>query len=304
MGGSRLIGRCLALVVAVVLALAAPAGADHDVTVPNWPTVLPPSQNAAGTVSLGFDLCRSGRASCTRKVVRRMTRRWQSLDRGCDHRAVFALTYLRTTEEFVRTIKADPGFVGDVPWINHEDVIFAELYFRAFDGWARGAAVPGAWRVAFEAAGSPDLTALGDLLLGMNAHIQRDLPYTLAHVGLVRPDGATRKADHDQVNAFLDRVVDPVQDELARRYDEIFAQSDLKPSPADELIALQVVRGWRELAWRNAERLVNARTAAERQLVRDSVEAYSEAAAEGIVATNTIPGYGATRDAHCRAAER
>jgi hypothetical protein len=29
-----------------------------------------------------------------------MYHRWEPLDQSCDHRAVFALTYLRTTEEF------------------------------------------------------------------------------------------------------------------------------------------------------------------------------------------------------------
>ena len=29
-----------------------------------------------------------------------------------------------------------------------------------------------------------ELTGLGDMLLGMSAHINRDLPFALAHVGL------------------------------------------------------------------------------------------------------------------------
>jgi hypothetical protein len=100
---------------------------------------------------------------------------------------------------------------------------------------------------------------MGDLLLGMNAHINRDRPYTLAHVGLVRSHGSCRKLDHDKVNQFLDRVIDPLQDELAQRYDPVFTVVDVEPSPADEVGALQI-RLLRENAWRNAEHLVSTRS--------------------------------------------
>ncbi len=189
-----------------------------------------------------------------------MYARWRPLDESCDHRAVFALTYLRTTEEFARTVQSDPGFFSDVPWINHEDAVFAELYFRAYDNWVIGnrGEVPAAWRVAFENASNPNLTGIGDLLLGMNAHIYRDLPYTLAAVGLVKPDGSSRKRDHDLVNAFLENVADPLQVELAQRYDPMFELTDMEPSPVDEEVVLQLVKLMRENAWRNAELLVSA----------------------------------------------
>ena len=174
---------------------------------------------------LDIDVCPGGEASCPGAVIDEMYERWEPLDASCDHDAVFGLTYLRTTEEFQRTIQNDPAFFEDKPWVNHEDAVFAELYFQAYDNWHNGNrdAVPAAWRVAFEASESPNMMATGDLLLGLNAHINRDLPYTLAAVGLVKPDGSSRKRDHDHVNAFLEGVADPLQVELARRYDFIFA---------------------------------------------------------------------------------
>jgi hypothetical protein len=215
---------------------------------------------------------------------------------------VFALTYLRTTEEFFRTETNDPGYFSDVPWINHEDAVFAEFYFRAYDDYVAGQDVPAAWRIAFDTAKSRNETAIGDLLLGMNAHINRDLPFTLAAVGLVKPDGSSRKSDHDKVNAFLDRVIDPLQRELAERYDPLFRTTDAEPSPLDETGALALVRGFRENAWRNAERLVNARTDAQRRHVAASIEAEAALGARLIRATNTLPGYGPRRDAYCAAA--
>jgi hypothetical protein len=278
---------------------AGPARAEN-VALPNWPGQLPPSPGTpAATVPLDFDTCPQGQISCPRRVIDEMTRRWRPLDASCDHRAVFALTYLRTTEEYLRTVEGDPAFFADPAWVNHEDAVFAELYFRAFDAWERGGQVPEAWRIAFEAASSPDLTATGDLLLGMNAHINRDLPYTLAHVGIVDGSGGSRKGDHDAVNHFLDRVIDPLQDELNARYDPLFSFTDAEPSPADEVSALQMIRGFRENAWRNAERLVRAQSEAERAFVSSTIELEAAASARAIQAANTLPGYGPSRDAYC-----
>ena len=302
---ARRIRATLASLLAVALTgtvLVAPARAENVEGIPNWPELLPPLPGVpAGTVPLDFDVCAKGRPRCPRRVVAEMYERWRPLDRSCDHRAVFALTYLRTTEEFVRTVTADPDFFTGWRWVNHEDAVFGELYFRAYDRWAKGRPVPAAWRIAFEAARSPNLTAIGDLLLGMNAHINRDLPYTLAHVGLVNRKGESRKRDHDRVNGFLERVADPLQIELARRYDRLFTLTDAEPSPLDEITVLQAVRVFRENAWRNAERLVAARSEAARRRVSASIELEAAVGARLITLANTIPGYGAVRDAHCRA---
>ncbi len=275
----------------------------ENLTLPNWPQLLPANPyTPSGTVPLGWDVCKNGQPSCPQNVIREMTDRWQPLDASCNHEAVFALTYLRTTQEFARTIGDAPDTFSDIPWITHEDAVFAQLYFNAYDDYHAGRSVPLAWKIAFDADRNPNIEGMGDLLLGMNAHINRDLPYTLAHVGLVKADGSSRKLDHDKVNQFLDRVIDPLQNELAQRYDPIFAIVDAEPSPADEVGALQGIRLLRENAWRNAEDLVAARTPLERSVVSQNIESQAAVFALNIVAVSTIPGYGHYRDAYCAAA--
>jgi hypothetical protein len=279
---------------------AAPASADHgDLHLP-WAELLPPQHNTPVAVQpQPLKSCRRATLRCVRHVIRRMTVRWRPLDRRCDHRAVFALTYLRTTEAFYRTIKRNRRYFKDFNYIVLEDVLFAVYYFTAYDRYVRGRGfVPDAWRIAFDAAASGDYNAGQDVLLGMNAHIQRDLPYVLARLGLRGPDGTSRKPDHDKVNRILTRVLDPVQREMARRYDRFMSFSDAKPAPADELSALELLKSWREGAWRNAERLLNARSDAEKAFVRESIESNARTWAQRIAARGQ-PGYRAERDAWC-----
>jgi hypothetical protein len=51
---------------------------------------------------------------------------------GCQHDAVFALVYLLTTQEYRRAVE-DPHFFADNAYVNHEDALFADFYFRAHD---------------------------------------------------------------------------------------------------------------------------------------------------------------------------
>ncbi len=86
-------------------------------------------------------------------------------------------------------------------------------------GAARSGPVPRAWAIAFDAADRRKATGTGNLLLGMSAHVNRDLPFTLYSIGLVAPDGSSRKADHDRVNEILNAVITPLIDEVAQHYD-------------------------------------------------------------------------------------
>ena len=69
-------------------------------------------------------------------------------------------------------------------------------------------------------------------------------------------------------------------------------------SPIDDLGALQLVRGWREGVWRNAERLLNATSADERKQISDEIESNAAEWAQSIAQTPQ-PGYRAYRDSYC-----
>ena len=189
-----------------------------------------------------------------------------------------------------------------MPFINHQDAVFAEYYFDAYDDWHSGdiERVPPAWRIAFKAAEKKQVTGVGDLFLGMNAHINRDLPFVLYGISLVKPDGSTRKTDHDKVNVFLNRVMDHLIPEIAARFDPSVDDASL-PGPVEDFLTFQAIPMWREQAWRNAELLANASTPAQRDAVAASIESFAvlEAQTFKLVTSYTLLNSGASRDAYC-----
>jgi len=292
--------RLAAVTLVVAFALAPAAAYADDPPFLGW-TALLPGFTTRYEPSSEND-CTAGRTRCVDAAIREMQRRFDPLATSCDHDAIFALSYLRTTEEYRRTID-DPTFFSDTRFVNHEDAVFARYYFDAYDAWHQGrrADVPAAWATAFGAAADRAMPASGNLSLGINAHVQRDLPFVLAGIGLVKPDGSSRKPDHDRVNEFLNRVTVPLYAEIARRFDPSIRATD-PPGTVDDMALFQIIPAWREIAWRNAERLVNAPTPAARALVAASIEAYAASQAATI---RLGLGYGllrnsAARDAYCR----
>jgi hypothetical protein len=289
----------VSLLLAAVLLLPSGAARADDPPYVAW-TELLPGLTTEFLPSSEND-CTAGRRRCVDAVIREMRRRFDPLAASCDHDSIFALAYLRTTEEYRRTTD-DPTFFEDTAFVNHEAAVFADYYFRAFDAWHAGGpeAVAPAWAIAFQAAADHAVTASGNLSLGISAHIQRDLPFVLAGIGMVKPDGSSRKTDHDRVNEFLNRVTDDLYAEIARRFDPTIDDGDL-PGEADNTAAFQVIPAWRETAWRNAERLVTADTPEARAQVAESIEAYAASQAEAI---RQATAYGpldssAARDAYC-----
>ena len=287
------------IIAALFVALFADVAMADDPLFLNWSTALPASGGEYDPSSL--DDCKSGKIQCVDKVVREMTRRFDGLASTCDHDAIFALAYLRTTEEY-HEAATTPGFFSDHPFLNFEDAVFARYYFQAYDSWHAGnkAATPPAWQVALDAADKKAVNADTNALLGINAHIQRDLPFVLWEIGLVKPDGTSRKPDHDKVNEFLNRV--SFYPEANRRFDQSLPTDDGPAGGIHSIIAM------RENAWRNAERLAAAEgDPVALALVKQSIEQTAYTAALAIKANGSygpLSSNGASsaaRDAYCAA---
>ncbi|ONH26621.1 DUF5995 family protein [Pseudofrankia asymbiotica] len=275
-----------------------PARADMPVELTGVPAYRP-SLSAWYTPGQ-IDHCLGGNPDCVPVTVARMDAILSQLAATCDHRAPFTLAYLRTTQQYQQSA-ATPGFFQDPAFVNVEDVFFASYFFSAYDNWNANntSAVPRAWQVAFSAARDRSVSGLGDILLGMNAHINRDLPYVLAGLGLVSPDGTSRHDDHERVNILLDQVAESMLDEAAARLDPTI--NDLKsPHGITYKVFMQIIAGWREAAWINGRRLVGASAPGQRALVEASIDQTATAIA---IALRTVflhpPAQTSVRDSYC-----
>ena len=242
----------------------------EDPPLVNWPALLPAL--APPFTESTFDICPDGSPRCLDATLAEMGRRLAGHDAACSDNALFIRNYQLVTR-FYQDL-AGTGFFQDDAYVAREDAIFAQLYFDAEDAWRAGdhARVPEAWRIAFDAADRKEVQGAGNLLLGINAHVQRDQPYMIAGLGLVDEQGRSRKADHDKFNELLNAAYDDVYGQAVEWDDPDMAFYDPKETQGDNLLAFQTIAGWREGVWRNAERLVSARTDEERRLVAEAIE--------------------------------
>ena len=191
-----------------------------------------------------------------------------------DARRFFHATYLRTTRAVAEEIERG-GFV-DGPWLERWDIVFAELYLDALHTDLRGERIPQPWRIAFDTAATrPDLPPLRHVLLGMNAHINYDLPQAL--VAVISPAEfddpdvrARRAADHRHVDdVLLARVgAEDVELNAVSRVSLL----DRLLGPVNRAATRRLLAEARVKVWRNAVALDRAR--------RDSPGRYATVLAE------------------------
>lgn len=149
------------------------------------------------------------------------------------------------------------------------DIGFASLYLDAIEQWESGQVPPGPWAVAFRASNEspplPPLPPLRHVLLGMNAHINYDLPQSLiAAITDEEFDDAAvvvrRASDHAHIDDILLSRVDPEDVELTKverpgdrtRLDNLL-------SPFNKAGTKRFLKESRRKVWRNAKLLSAAR---------------------------------------------
>ncbi len=151
------------------------------------------------------------------ELIARMAALLEPLQASGDQRRYFHATYQRTTIAVAEAIGhggfADPG------WVERWDVAFADLYLGALEAALAGRRPSRPWEIAF---GAPaDLPALRHVLLGMNAHINYDLPQALVAVISDEEFGdealvGRREADHQAIDGVLASRVAAEGEQLAQ----------------------------------------------------------------------------------------
>lgn len=204
-------------------------------------------------------------------LLLRMDALLQPMRAAGDERQHFLATYMRTTLAVKGEIERG-GFVDGV-WTEWWDIAFADLYLDALEEWSATGSAPGPWRIAFQAANaSPRVPPLRHLLLGMNAHINYDLPQALIQVITDQEfdDPALvdrRSRDHERIDAILSSRVAAEDGELKKVEqpgDRTLLDHLLTPfNRAGSKRFLTEARG---KVWRNAQALSSARRQSLEQL--------------------------------------
>ena len=294
-------GRIGVAVALATLVVVASAGAQTQGTdLAPWPEALPPSDVPNEVQARPVEHCRRATIDCVEGLERRLERQFARYDARCDHLAVISYSYLQITRGLVRDMASSDSLVRHKRWMAYLITAFSNRYFEAFRDYAAGRPVPEAWRITFETAASSDAQAGQEVLLFSNVHVQHDLPLAYEEMGVETRSGRSRKPDHDAVNAINARVFDRIEKHIAAHYDPSFSLIDLPFVPLEEVTTLELVKLWREQAWRSAERLVAADSKAERAEVVRTMDDTSTRWAE-MISSGGIPGWRETRDAYCRA---
>jgi hypothetical protein len=188
-----------------------------------------------------------------------MKSRRDGLSHDEEHLRRFLDTYERTTLAVGKAV--DGGFFEDGGWVERWDVAFAQLYVDALDLHVGGGSPARPWRLAFGA--PPDLAPLRHVLLGINAHVNYDLPQALLAV-ISDADFtdsmlmASRRRDHERIDAVLAGRVAAEDAELASHGRSL---TDRVLQPLNRLASKRFLRESRAKVWQNTAELQAARLA-------------------------------------------
>ena len=150
--------------------------------------------------------CLTGAMSLHGPLIARMQEIDDRLVADNDERRHFHGAYLRSTKSAMAD--ADAGRFIDPAWAELWGIAFANLYLEAFTAWEEGNETPEPWQVAFAASKDHGIPPLRHVRLGINAHINYDLPQAL--LAVITDDEFAdpvvlerRAADHEHVDAIL-----------------------------------------------------------------------------------------------------
>lgn len=167
--------------------------------------------------------------------------------------ALFPAVYRATTAR-VRAGMRNGSF-ADGARMGRFVTMFANRYLAAFDARAATGTSPRSWQVAFEAAARPHTMILQHVLVGMNAHINYDLPLTViavANGGNI----ADIEQDFNAINDILAALLDPVQ-QVIDGFSPLLNILDHVGGRCDEQLVTFSIKTARAEAWHESTRLAD-----------------------------------------------
>jgi hypothetical protein len=227
-------------------------------------------------------------------VIARFEATFQPLIERNDEQRHFHGVYYRNTVAVKKELEQG-GFV-DPDWVEWWDVVFANLYLGALEQWSRGERPSGPWRVAFQAARDPAIPPLRHVLVGLNAHLNYDLPQ--AFLAVVTDDDFANPALIEKRQRDFKHIDDIV---VARVKEEEYELKKVEEpgdrtlldrilTPFNRMASKRFLKESRAKVWHNSEELSRARRRGPEAYARrlEQLEGLSKAKVEELLAPGQV----------------
>lgn len=162
------------------------------------------------------------------------------------------------------------GVFDDADRMERFDVIFANRYFDALELWdTQAEAVARSWRAAFETAEKRPPHTVLHLMLGINAHVNLDLPVSAADV--CPDDIMALKDDFFRINDIFIAVIDTAPDALGDHLPAVKVGDHVAGRSDEDILGFSIRRA-RSQAWEKAVLLAAASSADQRSALIQTLD--------------------------------
>ncbi len=203
------------------------------------------------------------------QAVQTLSRLGRELGHNAPKFALFVQAYQISLAS--ATVHLDSGRFTHPGAMRQYFTAFANRYRLALSRWLAGAPVAAPWRIAFEVASDGQAAHWRDLLLGINAHINHDLPLAARDAGLDLGSAGVYR-DHMRINDALFEATPEIRHAMVRQLRPLARPAAWLCGPLIDARVGRSLQLARRLAWRQAGRLAQAGDSREARarLVRDS----------------------------------
>lgn len=187
-------------------------------------------------------------------VIEQLTTLDQELkDSSLRNLVAFNHTYLIITTNVYHQFGKQ--YFVDEPLMNSIDSNFGNLYFQALNNFVHQTRCPPAWLTLFNECKENKLFQFMYMALGVNAHVNNDLPQTL-HLIM---NGNRMKKDYVLINEVIKKSLHGVISSLQEK-DPFMQESKIAFEPIYSHFLNYLIKKWRNNAWEQYQQLQQIET--------------------------------------------
>ncbi len=166
----------------------------------------------------------------------------------------FNHTYLVITRNVRQAVVADK--FEHPTFLHNFDTRFAHYYFVALRSYVESKPAAPAWQSAFDAARGNEVSPLIAMSLGVNAHVNNDIPQVLVDTKA----SGIHLADYNLVNDIIKDSIYEVIEASLRRHNGLVNPKNALLKPVFKKSMDIIVPRWRDKAWQHFQALQSGKT--------------------------------------------